>query len=560
LSVIVPNGTIAYNVVVSDTLPTGEIYADNASIGGSPVSVVQTGQTITFPTQSSMDATAGQVTLLFKFDARVVTGNTSPPYTQTQINNANVNYAINVQGDPGTPVTATLNVIVNNPSLVVTKSHSNVTEETGFRLIPISVNVGDTVRYKLEAASSGASPGYNVVITDPLGPFDEFVGIVLVSAGTSVYDSITKTVTWTINTIPSGTVEDLIFDVQVLPGLGAGGSTTDAASYIYGSNAITPIVFGPTDTNEVVQNYPNIQITKSEDITNTVVGNIIIYTTTFTVPNGTLAYNVQLSDVLPVGQQYNDTATLNGLPVIPASVSGQLITFPVIPFLDATNGAITYVYKFEAVITSANVDPTTLIDTQTNGSFVNWYIDPQTPANPENASATVNVTNSSIGISKLQRNVSLGGSFTDNNIIGYVGQIVEYSLTVTNTGVNPVYNVEISDVLSNDLAFVSAVSVPVGTLIHSGGNTNGIVTWSFSPLNSGGTVTAVFSVTIVAQPVAQISNLSSGIFEVSPNDPTPFQAIDSNQVLLDPPQTIIQITVGSIVTIAGKCCKKAVKS
>ncbi|MGH4051602.1 MAG: isopeptide-forming domain-containing fimbrial protein [Clostridium sp.] len=556
LSVIVPNGTIAYNVVVSDILPPDQNYLGNAFIGGNPVIPSQVGQTITFPALPIIDATAGEVTLEFTFDARVVTGNTSPPYTQIQSDNAIINYETDPQGTPGTPLTATLDITVNNPSLSVIKAQSNVTLRTGFTTIPISVNTGDIVRFQLEATSSGASPAYNVVITDVLGPFYQFVGIEHISAGTVTYNALTRTVTWVIDVIPPNTVYQLEFDIQVLPGVGAGGFDTNIATYVYDSNITTPIQFGPTDTNEVRQNYPHIQITKSSNINNAVIGDVVTYTVTLTIPSGTLAYNVQLFDTLDLEQQYNDNATLNGVPVIPDSVDGQLITFPVIPFVDATSGAVIFVYTFEAIIVSANVDPITLIETQINVSNVSWFIDPNTPAEPQSATAQVNVTDSSIQITKLQRNVSREDSFTDMPISGNPNQTVEYSLTVTNNGANPVYNVIITDVLSNGLSFVGAVSVPVGTLIHSGGSTNGVVTWSFSPLNPGDTVTAVFSATIVSNATGTIQNLGSGNFTLNPQDPTRFQAPNSNEVLLNVLQPIIQITGYACATIFTKCGNK----
>jgi len=320
------------------------------------------------------------------------------------------------------------------------------------------------------------------------------------------------------------------FDIIVLPGVGAGGSTTDIASYIYDSNPTTPIEFGPTDTNEVQKNYPNIQITKTPDITNTVIGKVITYTINLTIPNGTLAYNVQLSDIIPVGQLYNNNAILNGLPIIPDSISGQLVTFPLIPFLDATSGAIVYIYTFETLVVSANVDPVTLIDIQTNTSTVNWFIDPQTPAEPESAMADVNVTDSSIQIRKLQRNVSAGGSFTDMLIIANIGNFIEYALTVTNTGVNTVYNINITDMLSDDLDFISPIFVPIGTLIHSGAPLGGLVTWSFTPLAPGDTVTAVFKVKIAKLTTFTINNISSGNFTPTDTGTTPFETEDSNEV------------------------------
>lgn len=558
LSVIVPKGTIAYHVAVSDTLPNGQTYVENAFIRGYPVLTTEDGQTINFPVLPIVDATAEQVTLIYTFDARVVTGNNSSPYIETQTDNATVNYAIDSQGTVGTPLNASLDVTVNTPSMAVLKSHRNVTQGTGFRIIPISVNASDIVRYQLQATSFGASPAYNVVITDVLDSFEQFIGVVLVSAGDATYNPSNQTVTWKIGKIPPNEMCYLIFDVQVIPGISAGGSNTNSATYIFDSNLETPIQIGPIETNKVVQNYPNLQLEKSSNISNTIVGNTLTYTILLTIPFGTIAYNVQLFDILHIGQQYKDNATLNGIPILPDSVAGQLITFPVIPFVDATDGEVNYVYTFDAQIISANVDPITLIETQTNASNVNWFIDPQTPADQVSATTDVNVSDSLIQINKLQRNVNKEDRFTDQPITGYINQTVEYNLTVTNTGSNTVYNVSITDALSNDLAFLSSVSVPVGTLTHTGGSIDGLVTWTFSPLNPGDSVTAIFSTTIVTQPTGSISNFAKGNFEIKPGDPNRFQAINSNEVLLDPEQPYIRITGCSQATILKECNKKCV--
>ncbi|WP_346891675.1 hypothetical protein [Clostridium sp. UBA3887] len=565
LRVTIPNGTIAYNLIVSDTLPPGQNYTNNASIGGTPVEVTQVGQTVTFPTQSIIDATAGEVTLDFTFDARVVTGNNLPPYTEIQTNNATGNYSINPQGDPGNPLSDSLDINVNRPYIDVIKSHSNCTEDTCFIIEPLSVNVGDIIRYKLAVTNSGASPAYNVVITDVLDPFNGFTNIEFITDGIASYDNLTRTVTWVIGSIPAGETFTMIFDIEVLEGVGAGGNTTNFATYTYNSNTTTPIEFGPIDTNEVQLNYPKLQLTKNANITNTVIGKVITYTITLTIPNGTLAYNVQLSDIIPVGQQYNNNATLNDSPIIIESRMGHLINFPVIPFVDATNGEVVYVYTFETIVVSANVNPLTLIDSQINESYVNWFIDPQTAAEPVNSSATVNVTNSFMEITKLQRNVSQQGSFTDTPINGYVGQTLEYSLTVTNTGPNPIYDLIVSDSLSNNLGFVSEVSVPIGILTHSGEPVGGFILWSFNPLNPGESFTAVFSVKVATQPTEPVINLASGHFTVTSSGSDYFETLNSNQVEFDPFSPFIKITGYSCGTIYTTCnediiCKKVNKN
>lgn len=556
LSVTIPKGLKAYNVVVSDTLPINQIFIGNATIAGNPVQVTQASQTITFPTQLIINENLEESVIEFIFDARIVTGNSSPPFTETQSDNATLNYAINEQGDPATPVTDTLDIIVNNPNLSVIKSQRNITKNSGFVTVPITIDSGDIIRYKLQAENSGASPAYNIIIKDCLNPFDNFESIFFSSKGTAVYDSSTKCVIWTIDFLDVDETAELLFDIMAAPGVASGDSTSNLASYSYGSNNTTPINFGPTKTNEVIKFYPNIEIQKTSNKNNFTVGQIITYTLTVRIPLGTIAYNVQITDTLPVGQLYNNNATLNGNPITASLIDGQEIFFPVIPLLDATKQEIIYTYTFEALVNSANISPVTFIETQTNFGHTDWFINPTTPANPIVDSESVNVTNSSIKLGKLQRNVSQGGSFTSDPINVSNNQTLEYSLTVTNTGPNTVYNLSITDLISDLLSFLSEVYVEVGTLTHSGEGIGGLVTWLFDELASGQSANAIFSVKTPNQPNIPFNNSSAGSFFVLPTSEDNFQSDDSNTTRANPYIPFIQINSCSIATICSKSCNK----
>lgn len=556
LSVTIPKGLKTYNVVVSDILPMNQIFIGNALINNNPVVITQVGQNITFPTQLVVDESLEDYIIEFKFDARIIQGNNSDPFTETQTNNAALNYSINQQGTPATPLTTDFDITVKNPNLSVVKSQRNVTQDSGFVITPITINSGDIIRYRLVAENTGASTAYNIVIKDFLNPFDSFISIFFSSKGTAIYDPLNNCIIWNIDSIEPSESYELLFDIVAAPGVASGNSTSNIASYSYGSNEKTPIIFGPTNTNEVIKFYPNIEVQKTSNKANFIIGQIVTYTITFKVPVGTIAYNVQLFDILPVGQQYNGNSTLNGLPISEASVDGQLITFPLIPFVDATMEEIIYTYTFEALINSANVSPVSLIETQVNETNINWFIDQTPPANPIVDLESVNVTNSSINLGKLQRNVSQGESFTSDNINIFNGQTLEYNLTVTNNGPNTVYNLVISDLISSFLSFLSNVYVEVGTLTHSGEASGGLVTWLFDELLSGQTVNATFSINVSSQPTAPINNFSYGTFAVLPASPALFESNNSNNATSNPYTPTIQINTCSTATIFSNCCNK----
>ncbi|MGD0153019.1 MAG: hypothetical protein ABSC17_04540 [Thermacetogeniaceae bacterium] len=529
LVVTVPAGVVAYNLVATDTLPAGQTYDDNATRNGLSITPSVSGQIITFPAEAFIDASSGQVTITYIFLAQVTSGNTLPPYTEVQTNSAVVTWNIDSMGTPATPIHSSQDITATNPSSFPTKVQSNVTQGTGFITTELGVVAGDVVRYKINALSQGASPAYNVVVTDVLGPFKMFLGIVAVTAGIVSGGS---TVTWTIPVIQPGTFESLVFDIQVLGGISAGGMDSNFATELYDSHPTTPITYGPVDSNIVFLQYPNVRISKTATPSHAAVGNTITYTVTFVLPRETVAYNGQFTDTFPVGQTYNDQATLDGAPVTAQSVSGQVVVFPAVPFASAGPEDLSFVYTFQTIVVSANVDPVTLTEIQTNEAVGHWFLDPVTPAPPVNATADVTVTNSSVQISKAQRNASQNGVFTNEPITVRGAEIVEYSLTVANTGPNPVYNIVVKDSLTTTLRFIDYVSATTGTVSHDGSSFDGTVTYSIPSLASGAFATAIYAVQVIEEIPAFIYNSAAGIFNILPTDPTPYLAVPSNTTVI----------------------------
>ena len=286
----------------------------------------------------------------------------------------------------------------------------------------------------------------------------------------------------------------------------------------------------------------------------TSVGSFVYYKLSITNPGPNTIFDVIVEDTFNPLLQIITVSTDEGS----AIVTGNKVTW-VIGSIPALSPKITYNAIVTALVLPGGLGST--IPNFFTAVFDDVNSPPEIEYGPKTSNtvlAEVNVTDSLIKIAKLQRNASMGNRFTDMIIRGYANQTVEYSLTVTNTGANPVYNVVITDGLSNELLFVTAVSVQVGTLIYSDGSTNGVITWSFSPLNPGDSVTAVFSATIESQALGIIKNVASGNFAVIPEGTKRFKAIDSNEVLLDAFQPVIQITGYSMATIVTRCDKDIV--
>ncbi|QZY55916.1 isopeptide-forming domain-containing fimbrial protein [Crassaminicella profunda] len=538
LDVIVPKGTTAYNVVVKDTLPPQQSYVGEATRNGVAVFPSVDGQEITFDTEDRIDTS-----ITYTFKARVVKGNLSPPYTQIQTNHVHVNWNMDPLGTPATPGSASKEVTVKSSFFFIGKEQRNVTKETTFDTKELSVEVGDLLEFRLVAHNFGEASAYDVVITDVLSKFDKYIKVVSVSLGNVEFNQTNNTVIWTIDDLPPQAVEFMIFQIEILGGIPAGGTDSNIATALYNTNKTTPITFGPIKSNQVVHIYPNVRVKKTSDFTYTVVGDTITYTVNFTLPKGTIVYNGQFIDTLPIGQTYDNDATLNGNPIEPVEIEGQRITFPVVPYAEAKDGDLDFTYEFEAKITSANIVSTTFTEIQTNEALGKWFLTPTIPAQPVNALKDIYVTDSKIEIKKLQRNTSIESDFTSEPIRASKNNIVEYSLTIKNTGPRSVYNIIIQDNLALSLSFIKAISVSEGNLVHSGEPYDGVVLWTLPSLKSGDSATAIFSTKILNTERNTI-NYATGSFNITPTNPNKFLTNPSNITIIKPNNCTAVFTIG----------------
>lgn len=540
LVLTVPKGTTAYHVAVTDTLPPEQTYIGFATRNNVEVTPLQNGQTVIFQEQNPLVAGNEALVITYTFQARPVIGNSSPPYYMTQTNNVTASWNLSPDGPPAIPVSANTDITVTNPQILLAKYQSNFTQGSGFTQNIIFPAVGDTVRFKLEVTSIGASTAYSVQVFDTLDIHQSYLGVSGITSGTVAYDTTTRLLTWTLPAIPvnPGTPEILTVDVLLLGGVPAGRTTTNSALADFSSNDTTPITLGPATSNTVTIKYPNIAINKLVNASNVTVGTPIVYTIAITVPLGTIAYDLQVTDILDSGQSYVGPATINGNPIIPI-VNSQLITFPPIAFVDASAAAKTFTYVFSVIVNSAVINPVTFTEQQFNTAIASWSYDGTNPAPPVDSTVGVNVTDSRLSILKEQRNVSKGGDFTTDTVFIAPNDTVEYRLTVTNTGPRTIFQVTVTDQLDPALTYVEAVLVPIGNITYS----SGTVTWAVGTLAaSSGPFSAIFKVIYLkgstgspfvhSTPEIVLANQAQATFQLVEQGGQVFQSPPSNIVFL----------------------------
>ncbi|MCX7884074.1 MAG: isopeptide-forming domain-containing fimbrial protein [Caloramator sp.] len=256
---------------------------------------------------------------------------------------------------------------------------------------------------------------------------------------------------------------------------------------------------GLDKTSSITLKAQNVTITKSYDNNIKMAGSNINYIINITIPKGTKALNLSVSDTIPQGQSFLGNYTRNGQ-IIAVTQSGNKITYPEESLLDASLSSIAIEYGFTATITDTSYTAGQLITNQTNSSSVKWKTFEQNTIT-KTSSKTVAVNNPNIVPSIMLKNISLNDlsflsstNIKDNNIIDI--QITAYNNS--NIGSK---NINLDGILPDILNFISFLYIQSGRATYDMENKKWI--WEIERLDKGS-----FSILLIRCNVAK--NLLSG--------------------------------------------------
>src|SRR5680860_763733 len=371
--------------------------------------------------------------------------------------------------------------------------------------------LGDVLTYTTTITNPGTVPATNVVFTDvtPNGinfvpgtvtvnglptPGNPAVGIPL--ADIPVGGSIIVSFQATVDTIP---VPNPAENISVINAL-----------YPVNPQSPTPKTTesNPAPTQVVIA---TLDIVKSADRQFAEVGDTITFTSVITNTGTLPATNVVFNDIVPNGLAFvPGSVTINGLPS--AGNPNVGIPLPNIP----VGGSVTV--AFDVTVTSIPVpNPTTNI----SSVGARFQIDPTQPSvlrtfvsNP----VDIKVETATVDVVK-----SVDKAFVE------VGDIVTYTVVMTNTGTVPANNAELTDIVPNGTTFVPG-SVTING-IPSGSNPGTGIPVGNIPV--GGFATVTFQVQVTSLPVPNPTNNMASIeaaFPVDPNRPPVIKNFDSNVV------------------------------
>ena len=291
---------------------------------------------------------------------------------------------------------------VNNLTLI---KYANVTE---------NIMANDLVKFTINVTNNGPSTATNVNVTDVLDVNFEYIG------SNGRYDSNTRTVTWNVGTLPNEGNASVWVTVRVKNN----GTFRNVATV----NSTENSTVKENETEITVNPVNNFTIIKYANVTsNITVGDLVNFTINVTNNGPSNATNVNITDTLPVGLEVVSTS---GSPQI-ADVDGKVVITWNIG--DLNNGTRTSVWVIVRVTEEGKF---------TNVASVN---------STENTTGPSNETTIYTGL-----NVDLDIIKTVSTKTARYGDVITYTIVVTNHGPDNATDVNVTEKLSSLVRLIGA--------------------------------------------------------------------------------------------------------
>ena len=494
----IPGTNTTYTITVSNAGPTSVTGAEVTDILPSGVTFVSA------TNGASYDSATRKVTFVTptiglgsstNFDLVIAI---SPELTGTLSNTATVAVpAYYVDPDP------TNNTSTDTDTLVPTADLSIVKDDSAPPVIP-----GNTITYTIAVSNNGPSTMSGATVTDVLPAELAFVS----STGGANYNPSTRTITYTTGTLISGATTAFQISAQIDPS--ATGTLSNTATVTPPSGVVDPDPSNDTSTDtDKLKPTGDLSIVKTDGTANAIPGTLITYTITVTNAGPSTATGATIVDSLPaslLGGSVTNVVTTGGALITSAShAGGNINDVATIP----SGGTIVYTV-------SATISPTatgTLANTATVAGPSGWT-DPD-PTNDTSTDTDTLVPSADLGVLK-------SGPAT-----GIAGDLITYTITVTNYGPSSSQNASFSDTLPAGVTLVSQTQLSGPSFILSA--TGGIVTGSIGNLLPA--TPAVFQIVVsVPNPIAPGLKVTNTVTVTSPTaDPDPNNNTSKVETILD---------------------------
>lgn len=498
------SGNYSATTTVTDTIPAGtSLIANSVIVNGVP-------QAAASPiTGIALGNLAPGATANVSFSVLIE----SLPTPQQLLNQATASFQFTL------PDGRTFNGSVNSNTVVVGVTAPNVavvkTTST------TATTVGDTILYTINVTNNGITSISNTLLTDPIP-----AGTTLVPGSVTV-NGITQPAANPASGIPltsiaPGATVPVTFSVTVTSVPNP--ATVSNQSFVsFTSGSLSATAFSQIVSTPVFQ--PAFSVVKAASSTNASVGDTIVYTSTIT-NTGNIGATTTLTDLIPAGT----TLVPNSVIVNGASVPGADPSVGIPLGVIAPNGPTTV--TFSVVITS--LPPSQQLVNQSTAGFSYTLSDGRVFTD----SAQSNVVTSSVSSPNVA--VVKDTTFTATTI----GDIIPFTVTVTNQGIENVTDAILFDTLPANTSFVTGSVTVDGTPRSDSNPQSGILLGTIAPTAS---VVVTFNARVDSLPASgNFSNQATVTFNSGAFSGTSM----SNTVTVPVSQAIIQVVKSSNVTVA----------
>ena len=512
---VVPQGTTVEHARLVDSLPAGLELVDpapSATFNGAPIpgdfSIDVSGSTVSlvFPASYANPIDSGDDQFVLTVTARVTDTSANVRGTN-RVNTASFSW------DGGAAPDATSTVTIVEPNLSVTKAHDDADGQ---------VAAGDIVNFTVTPGNgldggSNTSTAYDTVVTDTLPVGVTLEESSLTNGGT--WDPASRTITWTIPALAPGASLPLTYTVSVDDPMTAGLDLTNdvvaTTTSLEGDAEVERA--GDTDVpgyrGEASQTLtePKITFAKTVEPTTATIGETLTYTLEVSIPADVRAFDVTVLDTLPSGVSFEALQSVNcatacdltAEALSSAGATGTIGFF--IGDVEATDEARVVTIVYTAFVNDTVSDGAT--QTNVAGTYFNSTDTIEgTPGSVPNAGdfngssnqddATVAVVEPHLALDK-----SVVGQAGDADWRRAVpGDVLTYTVTVTNTGTSNAYDVTVSDTPDDRLTgYTDATDLAQagGITATDADHTDGSLSWTIAgPLAPGQTVTFTYSLAV----------------------------------------------------------------
>ncbi|MCE7056982.1 gliding motility-associated C-terminal domain-containing protein, partial [Algoriphagus sp. AGSA1] len=467
---VLPGGEITYtisivntasvtmsDVVVSDEL-ANELTFVSASDGGSFDNGTVTWSIPSIPANTSMD-----LVLTVSVPADITAG--------TMISNVAV---VTSPDDPDTPKESDPEVVeVVDPLSFTIEKVSDVSE----------AKIGDVITYTIKVSNVSSLVKEEIQVTDTLP-----VGLMYVESdqGGMFANGV---VTWIIPSLAPGQNIELTLLAQVTDEVEVGDVIFNTAVVDLPDDGEDPTESDPGDGVEVIDSPTDINITKTQDVSSVVPGEMITYTILLENLGDNIATGIVVTDTLPQGTLLVETSP-------EATVSEDVITWTVESLGAGESISLELIVMVMAEEGSIVNKVTVVGDNFPDDSD---ETDPVTIEDPVNEVDLV-----------LDKEVSAS--------LIQVNSVFEYKLTLTNNSENTGNNVVVTDILSGAVEYLGA-DVTSGSVSYN--QDTRTLTWNIPTVDPLAVETMTIRVTAVSEGVvSNTATAESEDEELEPSDNT----------------------------------------